>query len=128
VHEVADQHGALQGARSLLDLVDGILSREEIIWQAAAADGFGVEMADLWSSRDEPLLRVIGMSDRRLLVTVQDETGRTVGMPTPVEPDGTARLGILAEGGYRAIVASGRPGGPSPVTKPFVVLDFEGAG
>jgi pimeloyl-ACP methyl ester carboxylesterase len=128
VHEVADQHGELQGTRSLLDLVDGLLAREEIVWEAApiAVDGVGVEMADLWSTREAPRLRVTGAGDRRLLVTLEDETGRTVTGPVPLAPDGTADLGRLPEGGYRAIVASRRRGGPPPVTKPFVVLDPDG--
>ena len=57
VHEIANQHGELQGTRSLLDLLDGILSREEIVWQAAPSDGFGVEMADVWSTQQEPACR-----------------------------------------------------------------------
>jgi pimeloyl-ACP methyl ester carboxylesterase len=126
VHEVANQHGELQGTRSLLDLVDGILSREEIIWQSVAPDAFGVDMADVWSSRDEPRLRVTDMNDRRLRVALEDETGRTVRPPAPVPPDATVAFGRLAEGGYRAIVSSGRPGGPASVTKSFVVFDPEG--
>lgn len=126
VHEVANQHGELQGTRSLLDLVDGILSREEIIWQAAEPDGFGVEMADVCSTRDEAVLRVTDLNDRRLVVTVQDELGRLVLGPFPVAEDGMASCGRLPEGGYRAVVASGRAGGPSPVAKPFLVLNPEG--
>ncbi len=123
VHAIADQHGELQGTRSLLDLVDGILSREEIIWQAAEPEGFGVDMADVWSSGQNPKLQVSELKDRRLLVTVVDERGKVMRDPFPVAPDGTAELGRLPEGGYRAVVAGSSPGGPSPVAKPFLVLD-----
>jgi hypothetical protein len=123
VHTIADQHGELQGTRSLVDLVDGILSREEIIWQAGEPEGFGVEMADVWPVGQELMLKISGLKDRRMLVTVKDETGKVIGHPIPAEPDGTAALGRLPEGGYRAIVAGSTPGGPSPVAKPFLVLD-----
>jgi pimeloyl-ACP methyl ester carboxylesterase len=123
VHEIADQHGELQGTRSLLDLVDGILSREEIIWQAAPTEGFGVEMADVWSTHQEPGLQVSVLQDWRLLAAVEDETGRQVVGPIPVSAKGRADFGRLPEGGYRAVVTSSNPGGPSPVGKPFLVLD-----
>lgn len=123
VHEVAGQHGALQGTRSLLDLLDGILSREEIVWQAAPAKPFGVQMQEVWSTLEQPFLRVTDLDDRRLWVKVQDETGGAVGDPVPVSPDGTASLGKLAEGGYCAVVSSGLRGGPQQVTKPFLVFD-----
>jgi pimeloyl-ACP methyl ester carboxylesterase len=123
VHEIADQHGELQGTRSLLDLVDGILSREEIIWQAAPTEGFGVEMADVWSTLQEPGLQVSGLQDWRLLAAVEDETGRQVVEPIPVSAEGRADFGRLPEGGYRAVVTSSSPEGPSPVGKPFLVLD-----
>ena len=127
VHAIADQHGELQGTRSLCDLVDGILSREEIIWQAAEpADGYGVEMAEVWSVGQELRLQVSGQSNRRLLVTTKDEKGRLVTGPEPVSPDGTVSLGRLPEGGYRAVVSSSSPGGPLPVTKPILVLDPDG--
>ncbi len=123
VHHIANQHGELQGARSLLDLVDGILSREEIIWQDAPPGGFGVDMADVWSTRQEPGLKIFGQPNRRLVVRLIDEQNRRVFGPVPVSADGTANFGRLGEGGYRAIVASGQPGGPSPVTKPFLVFE-----
>jgi pimeloyl-ACP methyl ester carboxylesterase len=125
VHEVANQHGELQGTRSFLDLVDGILSREEIVWQAAILDGFGVEMADVWSTLQEPSLQVTGQ-DRRLLVTLKDEKDQRVFGPVPVLADGIASFGRLAEGGYRAVVATGNPTGPLPVTKPFLVMGPHG--
>jgi pimeloyl-ACP methyl ester carboxylesterase len=122
VHEIANQHGELQGTRSLLDLMDGVLSREEIVWQAALPDGFGVEMADVWSTQQEPSLQVTGQQNRRLLVTLREEKDQRVFGPVPVPPDGIS-FGRLAEGGYRAVVASGSPGGPPPVTKPFLVIE-----
>jgi pimeloyl-ACP methyl ester carboxylesterase len=124
VHAIADQHGELQGTRSLLDLVDGILSREEIIWQAAEPDeGFGVEMADVLFANQECELQVSGQNDRRLLVTIMGEEGNLVTGPFPVSSDGRAYFGQLPEGGYRAVVASSIPDGTLPVTKPFLVLD-----
>ena len=123
VHTVADQHGELQGTRSLLDLVDGILSREEIIWQAAPKESFGVEMDDVWTTGQEPELQVSGVKDRRLLVTVEDEKREVIVDPIPVSPEGRAALGRLAEGGYRAVVSASTPDGPLPVAKPFIVMD-----
>jgi hypothetical protein len=121
-HEVANQHGELQATRSLHDLVDGILTREEIVWQDTPSDAFGVEMADIWSIEDVPRLRVTDMNNRRLQVTLLDETNRTVGEPILVSPDGAATLGPLPDGGYRAVVSASRAGGQA-VTKPFVVID-----
>ncbi|MGN6872017.1 MAG: esterase/lipase family protein [Solirubrobacteraceae bacterium] len=123
VHEVADQHGELQVARSTLDLIDGILSRQELIWEGPVEETFGVEMDELWSPRDEPVLEVVDLEDRRLDVTVLDEAGEVVAAPVVVRPDGRATLPPLPPGGYRARVASPVPGGPSPVTVPFLVWD-----
>ena len=124
VHEVANQHGELQGTRAALDLLDGILSRQEIVWQGAA-DGnpFGVSMAEVWAAGEAPHLDVTNMDDRRLRVRVSDELGEPVGRPIAVQPDGSASLGPLPEGGYRAVVESVAPGGPPPVGKPFLVPD-----
>jgi len=122
VHSIADQHGELQGTRSLLDLVDGILSRQNIIWQAAVPSAFGVEMADVWSTEQEPSLQVTDRQNR-LLVTLRDDEDRQVLGPMPVPPEGKFNFGRLPEGGYRAFVASPNPDGPSPVTKPFLVME-----
>jgi pimeloyl-ACP methyl ester carboxylesterase len=123
VHEVADQHGELQGARSVLDLLDGILTREEIIWQDAAPESLGVSMANVWFPLSRPALRVTGAGDRRLHVTVLDERDQRVAGPVIVEPDGSAALEPLAPGGYRAVVKSPVRGGPPPVTHPFLVWE-----
>lgn len=121
VHEIADQHGELQGTRSLLDLLDGILTREQIVWQAAPGEPFGVEMNDLWTTAQDPLLQVSELGDRRLHVALFDEQGREVRAATPVPADGCMRFGALAEGGYRAVVRL-RTGHQPPVSKPFVVM------
>ena len=123
VHEIANQHGELQGTRSLLDLVDGVITRQEIIWQSAESlsQSFGVTMDELWRGGEAPVLQVTDMGDRRLHVRVEDETGRPVGKEQVVPVDGRVVLGALREGGYRAIV-QGRVGGPPPVAKAFVVL------
>lgn len=123
VHEVADHHGELQGARSTLDLIDGILTREDVIWEASDRETFGVEMDDVWSPAVPPRLHVPDIEDRRLLVTVLDETGALVGERVAVAPDGRATLDPLPPGGYRARVASPLSGGPASVTVPFLVWD-----
>jgi pimeloyl-ACP methyl ester carboxylesterase len=124
VHEIASQHGELQGTRALLDLLDGILSRREIIWQAAAlVEGFGVQMQEVWDSTEQPFIRVTDTDGQRMSVQVQDETGAAVGEPVAVSADGTANLGTLGEGGYCAVVSSTWRGGPRPVTKPFLVFN-----
>lgn len=121
VHEIADQHGELQGTRSLLDLLDGILTREQIVWQAAPGEPFGVAMDDLWTTEQDPLLQVSELGDRRMLVALYDELGREVRASTPVPADGRVRFGALAEGGYRAVLRL-RSGHQPPVSKPFVVM------
>lgn len=126
VHEVAEQHGKLQESRSLLDLLDGILSRQEIIWQTTAEDPFGVRMQEVWSAEEEPVLQVTDAHDRRMKVDVQDEAGVLVRQSVPVAPDGTASLGQLPEGGYSAVVSTTWKGGPKPVTKTFLVFRATG--
>lgn len=120
VHELAGQHGELQVARSLLDLIDGILTREQIVWQSSDSQGFGVAMDEVWSSADEPVLQVVDGGDRRLLVSLQDEAGHPIGNTLPLRRDGRFVFGRLAEGGYRVVVAT-TPNGPL-VSKAFVVL------
>lgn len=123
VHEIADQHGVLQETRSLLDLVDGILARREIVWRAVPAETFGIEMKDVWTTGEAVRLRVADSQDQRLLATLEDEQGVVVAHGVPVAPDGTIALGPLPEGGYRAMVRGAGPGGPKVVTKPFLVMD-----
>jgi len=123
VHELAGQHGELQVAPALLDLVDGILTREQLVWQSGpAAQGFGVAMEEVWSQGEAPVLEVVDAGDRRLTVTLQDEAGRALGPALPLQRDGRFDFGPLREGGYRARIAATSPGGPLPVSKPFVVL------
>ncbi|MDY0743313.1 hypothetical protein SNE35_02290 [Paucibacter sp. R3-3] len=123
VHELAGQHGELQVAPALLDLVDGILTREDLVWQSArAAPGFGVAMEEVWSQGDAPALEVVDAGDRRLTVTLQDEAGQALGPAMPLPRDDRFDFGPLREGGYRALVAASGPGAPPPVSKPFLVL------
>jgi pimeloyl-ACP methyl ester carboxylesterase len=126
VHELAGQHGELQAVPALLDLVDGILTRERLVWQSSGAEqGFGVVMDEVWSQGDAPVLEVVEAGDRRLMVTLHDEAGQALDAPLPLQRDGRFDFGRLREGGYRAHVAPVAPvapGGPPPVTKPFVVL------
>ncbi|MEU4195777.1 hypothetical protein AB0E69_28005 [Kribbella sp. NPDC026611] len=123
VHEVAEQHGELHGVRSTLDLVDGIVSREELIWEGTYPEAFGVSMAELWAPDTAPELVVPDLGDRRLRVTVLDEQRERVGTPVIVQPDGRAVLDPLLPGGYEARVESPVPGGPPAVTRPFLVWD-----
>ncbi|MBL7253059.1 lipase/acyltransferase domain-containing protein [Paractinoplanes lichenicola] len=123
VHEVAEQHGELQNSRSALDLLDGIVTREDIIWQGADPEAFGVAMPEVWAPGVPPELTVPDLGDRRLLVSVLDEQGRPVGPPHKVRPDGRAVLDPLPEGGYKAVVSSPVAGGPPAVTRSFLVWD-----
>jgi hypothetical protein len=123
VHEVADQHGELHGTRSARDLVDGIVSREDVIWEGVDAEAFGVSMAELWSPHISPELLVPDIGDRRLRVTVVNEQGNQIGAPVTVRPDGSAILDPLPPGGYEAHVESPVAGGPPSVTRPFLVWD-----
>jgi len=130
VQYVAGQHGELQDTRSLKDLVDGILTAQDIVRQASQQAGFGVEMEEIWSDQEPLILRVRDADDERLLVKVQDEKGASVKLQDgsrfvqaiPVSK-GVANLGRLPEGGYSAMVYSSRPGGPRTVTKPFLVIN-----
>ncbi len=121
VLEVANQHGELQGTRSALDLIDGLLTREDVIWQSTAPSTIGVSMAELWSPEDRPRLRVHDEGDDRLHVTVFDERLQQMGPATVVGKDGWATLGPLPAGGYHARVSGAIAGGPAPVTHPFLV-------
>ncbi len=122
-HAVADQHGELQGTRSALDLIDGILTRDDMVWQRAASTSFGVTMAELWRPGDRPQLHVNDAGDVRLHVTVLDELDKPVGPHVVVAKDGTASLDPLTPGGYRARVSSAVAGGPPSVTRPFLVWE-----
>lgn len=126
VHEVANQHGELQGVGSVLEHMDGIVTREQVIWQSAEAEaqGIGVALEELWCSGEEPELRVTGMGDRRLHVQLFDEAQRALGDPEPVAADGRVRLPPLREGGYRVVI-EGKAAGVAPVGKGFLVLDGE---
>lgn len=121
VHEIADQHGELQGTRSLFDLLYGILSREQIIWQAGPQQAFGVRMADVWATDQPPTLEVNDPGNRRIHAVLHDEIGRTIQPSAPVPADGIVRFGILPEGAYRAVLTlSGRD--PLQVGKAFLVM------
>lgn len=122
VHEVADQHGELHGTRSALDLIDGILTRQDLIYEDIDdAVPFGVETADVHPQGREVPLRVTGVEGRRLVVTVLDEAGAPAAPPESVAPDGTVLLPALPPGAYRARVAPSRPPSAAAVTHPFLV-------
>ncbi|MEO0806964.1 MAG: hypothetical protein AAFY33_11730 [Cyanobacteria bacterium J06643_4] len=127
VHEAAFGHGALVRSRSLLDLVDGIITREDIIWQAGPEKTAILSMADTWSTTEEPILRVLNLEDKLLWVSIFNEQGQLVGERQTISDDGSFNLGLLPEGGYRAVVESEIDGEITPSTKPFVVFDSTAA-
>jgi hypothetical protein len=103
--------------------VDGILTREDLVWQSGAVEGFGVRMDDVVPVGVPVPLQVTSFGDRRLWVTVHDESGAPWGQPVLVRPDGLAMLGPFPEGGYRAVVAPRKPGRQPTVTRPFLAFD-----
>lgn len=126
VHEVSDQHGELHGTRSVLDLVDGILTRTDLIFESEQDDlPFGVETDDIHPEGQAVALNVTGTGDRRHVVTVLDEQGVEAAPPVPVAPDGTAVLEPLPAGAYRARVQASGSGAPPGVTHPFLVWPAE---
>lgn len=128
VHSIAEQHGSLQGTTSLHDLVDGLVTQEEIIWQTSRTEPFGVAFPDVVAP-DLPFeIRVTNLDDRRMWVTITDETGAEVGQQIRVEPDGTATVPALAEGGYRAAIQPNEPRHAAAVTKAFLVMGDNGDG
>ena len=119
VHEIANEHGELQGAVRSSTWWDGVFRREEIVWQAAARKDLEWKWRTCGRPARKPSLQVAGQENRRLLVTLKDEKDQRVIGPVPAPADGIVFFGRLAEGGYRAVVASGVPGGPSPVNQAF---------
>lgn len=123
VHEVAEHHGELHNTRSALDLIDGILSREDVVWQRGVPGSISAVMPELCAPDEAPEVTIRDLDDRRLQVSVTDETGSQVGQPVVVRPDGRAMLEPLPPGGYLATVGSDVAGGPEPVRVPFLVWD-----
>ena len=123
VHEVANQHGELQEIRSVLDLVDGIITREAVVWEAAGGgEGIGVELSDYFLTGQRIALFVPKIN-QRLHATIHIEGGAKIAGPMPVSPEGIASFNPLPEGAYRITVASAIPGGVWPVSKPILVFD-----
>jgi hypothetical protein len=120
---VSERHGSLHNTKAALDAIDGILTRDSIVWEGEEdAETFGVELPDLWVRGDEPpTLRVIDAPNRRLLVTISPSQ-RVASPPVPVASDGTFDMPTLPAGGYLVKVGSSQPGLAS-VTVPFVVWD-----
>jgi hypothetical protein len=123
VPRMAAQHGHLQRSASVLDLIDGVLTRTQVIYEGADSDGFGVAMEDVWPAGSRPVLNVPDLADRLLEVSVLDEAGDLVGSPMQVDPNGEAVLDPLPPGGYLVRVASPMPNGPAPVVHPLLVWD-----
>ncbi len=123
VHGLNEMHGSMQAHQSTFDVIDEILSREEIIWQSVGGDGLSVEFDDFLLSTDDPVLHVVDPPDRRLHVEITDEFGSQAHPPITVAPDGSARMPRLPQGAYRARVGPTTRGGPSAVTAPFLVWD-----
>jgi hypothetical protein len=128
VHPFSTRHGSLQAAKATFDLLDELLTRDDIVWEGGAdpTTGLSVEMDELWLAGEQPTLTVRDMPDLRLRVTVTDEQGAAA-YPAPlvVPAEGTLALPLLQPGGYRALV-EGPKGGPPPMQIPFLVWD-EGA-
>jgi pimeloyl-ACP methyl ester carboxylesterase len=124
VHPLSTRHGSLQAAKATFDLIDELLTREEIVWQGGADEerGLSVAMDELWLPTEAPTLTVRDMPDLRLRVSVTDEQGREAARPAVVPADGSLTLRQLPPGGYRATVVA-PAGGPPPLTVPFVVWD-----
>ena len=123
VHTVAKQHGELQESRSVLDLVDGIITGETTIWAAVdEAEEIGIDLADYFLTGDKIELSVPKIN-QRLHATIHTETGAKVAGPVALSRDGIAIFDAVPEGAYRVKVASAVPGGARPVSKPILVFD-----
>lgn len=120
IHEIAGQHGELQGTRSALDLIDGILSRQELIYESADSDlQIGVAIDDIHQAEQEVPIRVVGAGGRRVVAVALDGND-PVAPPVPVGSDGTANLPGLPPGAYRVrVTVSGRES--ATVTHPILV-------
>lgn len=123
VHEVAEHHGELQNTRSALDLLDGILTRDEIVWQGPDDEPFGVWAPDVVDAGSPVPVEVSDVADRRLLLEVHDEQGEPVSPPMPVPVGGSAQIPPLGAGGYTATVSGQGAGGRRSVHRPFLVWD-----
>ncbi len=108
IRRVADQHGALQSNRAVLDELEGILSARPVIHRAPAAIELGV--------RTEPLVlagegvsieaEVIGGGRVALQAVVSDERGGRVAATPLRAVDGVRRAALepLRPGAYRITV------------------------
>lgn len=123
VHGLNEKHGSMQLHRSTFDVIDEVLTREEIIWQDGGGDGLAVRLDELWLTTDEPELTVVDPPDRRLRVTILDEHGDEAAAPVTVDAAGSAVLPRLPPGGYLARVGATTKGGPPPVSSPFLIWD-----
>ena len=120
---VAEQHGELQDKRAVWDLLDGLLTREQVVWQGAGpgGDAIGVRMADVWTTAQSPSLQLGPLPDALVLVEVLNEAGQVVRPAQLVPPSGALVLAPLPEGAWR-IRIRGRHETPRPVHKPILVL------
>lgn len=126
VHEVADQHGELHETRSALDLIDGILTRRELVYESPWEVGrIGVEIDDVHVEGQPVPVRVTGLDGRRLVVNVLDEDGAPASPPVAVPPDGMAELPALPAGAYRTRVRAPVTYSGGEVTHPFLVWPAE---
>lgn len=120
---VAEQHGELQDKRAVWDLLDGLLTREQVVWQGAGlgGDAIGVRMADVWTTAQSPSLQLDPVPDALVTVEVLNEAGQVVRPAQLVPPSGALVLAPLPEGAWR-IRIRGRHETPRPVHKPILVL------
>lgn len=120
---VAEQHGELQGRQAVWDLLDGLLTQDLVVRQAAApAQQIGVRMDETWTTAQSPVLQLDPLPDQLVLAEVLDASGRQVRPPRMVPPSGRLVLDPLPEGAWRIRLA-GELDTPRPVHKPIVVLE-----
>jgi len=123
VTETPGQHGELQGVEAMMDQVESVLTRRSVVRKSGRQTGFGIRMEEVFWAGQQPMLEVADAGDHRLYLTLTDELGRIVESTNkqPIDDHRRVLLPDLPEGGYRATV-EGAPGGPEPISKPFMVL------
>ncbi|MCU1501761.1 MAG: hypothetical protein JWM12_1115 [Ilumatobacteraceae bacterium] len=120
---VSERHGSLHNTKAVLDMIDGLLTQDSIIWQGdAAPDGLGVQLPDMWTTAEPPpALQVVAGPDLRLRATIVRDGAQT-GIRLPIGGDRRLTLPPLPAGGYRVTVDAAGPGSAT-ITVPVLVWD-----
>lgn len=119
---VVGQHGELQHARAVCDLIDGVVTRRDIVWESTrSVRPLGVVMDDAHIVGVPAEVQITEIENRRLWVRILDCAGTQVGRPIPVRADGRAALPDLAPGDYRVEVYGAIRGMAPTVAHPFAV-------